>query len=184
MKAATIKAAIEIGYDFSEIADDHQFSDVKQNVVDFLVQNVEKLPALYEECEVTGFSPKQNVSWGDYSSTGEIIDWSYYYDKERQKINHSSCLHIDEDGNPFKMVLWCWSKNETEIDDDFLTCDVVFDDNENSNAKGFKKSLEYCKSYIDQYNGTNESYFKDYKGGTVSIVKNVSGLNVYSTTVK
>jgi len=71
----------------------------------------------------------------------------------------------------------------SEIDDDFLTYDVVFEDNENCNAKGFKKSLEYCKSYIDRYNGTNESYFEDYKGGTVSIVNNVSGLTVYSTKV-
>jgi len=51
--------------------------------------------------------------------------------------------------------------------------DVVFNDSEKSDRKGFD-TYRYadCKEYIDSYNGTNESYFADYKGGVVSIVNN------------
>lgn len=48
--------------------------------------------------------------------------------------------------------------------------DVRFDSDTMSDRKGFKSSYEYCFDYISMYNGTNESYFEDYKGGTVSII--------------
>lgn len=53
-----------------------------------------------------------------------------------------------------------------------LTYDVHFNDSTDSNSKGFKADFDYCKNYIEQNNGTNNSYFEDYKGGTVSIVCN------------
>ena len=64
------------------------------------------------------------------------------------------------------------------------TYDVHFDDENNSNCKGWAISLAECKDYIDSYNGTNESYFADYKGGTVSIYCNELGETVYETEVK
>lgn len=64
------------------------------------------------------------------------------------------------------------------------TYDVHFNDANDSNNKGFKESFEYCKDYIESYNGTDESYFADYKGGIVSIVCNESGEEVYSEEVK
>ena len=48
-----------------------------------------------------------------------------------------------------------------------LTYNVVFNDDNDSNDKGFEQTLDYCKNYIATYNGTNESYFADYKGGIV-----------------
>ena len=42
------------------------------------------------------------------------------------------------------------------------TYDVYFNDSNDSNNKGFNESFEYCKNYIEAYNGTNESYFGDY----------------------
>lgn len=48
--------------------------------------------------------------------------------------------------------------------------DVFFDDESSSNNKGFKESFEFCKNYIDSYNGSEHSYFADYKGGCVSII--------------
>lgn len=70
--------------------------------------------------------------------------------------------------------------------DDFceLTYDVVFNDENDSNCKGFKSSLEYCKKYIELNNGSNDSYFADYKGGVVSVVCNETGEEVYSEEVK
>ena len=64
------------------------------------------------------------------------------------------------------------------------TFDVVFNDDCDSNSKGFSESYEYCLDYIKTYNGTNESYFADYKGGTVSIVNNDTEEYVYSENIK
>lgn len=45
-------------------------------------------------------------------------------------------------------------------------------------------NIEEAKDYINQYNGTNDSYFADYKGGIVSIVCNETEEEVYSEEVK
>jgi len=63
------------------------------------------------------------------------------------------------------------------------TYDVVFNDETSSNGKGFKASFRYCFDYIRKNNGTNNSYFADYKKGTVSIVCNETGETVYETNV-
>lgn len=64
-----------------------------------------------------------------------------------------------------------------------LTYNVVFNDDNDSNDKGFEQTLDYCKNYIDTYNGTNESYFADYKGGIVQIVCNETEEVVYEEEV-
>lgn len=64
------------------------------------------------------------------------------------------------------------------------TYDIFFNDSENSNNKGFAVSLEDAKTYIANNNGTNNSYFADYKGGTVSIVCNETNETVYEEEVK
>lgn len=64
------------------------------------------------------------------------------------------------------------------------TYDVHFNDSTDSNSKGFEETLDYCKDYIQMHNGTNESYFADYKGGTVSIVCNETGETVYEEIIK
>lgn len=56
-----------------------------------------------------------------------------------------------------------------------LTYDIFFHDSENSNNKGFEMSLEDAKAYIRTSNGTNRSYFADYKGGIVQVVCNETG---------
>ena len=63
------------------------------------------------------------------------------------------------------------------------TYDIVFNDDENSNSKGFALSFTDAKKYIERYNGTGESYFKDYKNGTVSIVCNQTGEVAFETGV-
>lgn len=65
-----------------------------------------------------------------------------------------------------------------------LTYDIHFNDNNNSNNKGFSLPLVECKSYIRDFNGTNESYFGDYKNGEVSIVCNETGETVYTEAIK
>lgn len=63
------------------------------------------------------------------------------------------------------------------------TYDIHFNDAENSNNKGFKMTIDQAKDYIKSYNETNESYFADYKGGTVSIVDNETGESVYEEQI-
>jgi len=63
------------------------------------------------------------------------------------------------------------------------TYNVVFNDETSSNDKGFKESYNYCMNYIKSNNGTNNSYFASYKGGTVSIVCNETGETVFETNV-
>ena len=64
------------------------------------------------------------------------------------------------------------------------TYDVHFNDNNDSNSKGFEMTIEDAKDYITGNNGTNNSYFADYKGGTVSVVCNQDGVTVYEEEVK
>jgi len=64
------------------------------------------------------------------------------------------------------------------------TYDVQFNDENNSNSKGFEMTIEEAKSYIESNNGTNNSYFADYKGGTVSIVCNQDSETVYEEEVR
>ena len=64
------------------------------------------------------------------------------------------------------------------------TFDVIFNDSEGSNNMGWERSLEYCKNYITNHNGTNKSYFADYKGGSVSVICNETEEIVYEETVR
>lgn len=63
------------------------------------------------------------------------------------------------------------------------TYDVLFNDENSSNNKGFKITLDQCLYYIQQNNGTGVSYFSDYIDGTVSIVCNETGETVFETVV-
>lgn len=64
------------------------------------------------------------------------------------------------------------------------TYDVVFNDGNASDSKGFRTEARYCRLYIIVNNGTDESQFADYKGGTVSVVCNETGETIYETIVK
>lgn len=67
---------------------------------------------------------------------------------------------------------------------EYETFDVQFDDDNDSDRKGFEHTQEECADYITANNGTDHPYFEDYKGGTVSIVSNLTGEIVASKIVK
>lgn len=71
-----------------------------------------------------------------------------------------------------------------KLQNDNNTYDVLFNDSDNSNSKGFAVSFDTAMAYITANNGTNESYFADYKGGTVSIFCNETQQIVFETTIK
>jgi hypothetical protein len=111
MQNKTIIKAIELGYDFNNtLADTLDELDIE--VLEYLEDNCALLNKQYHECEVTSHGNTQNVSFGDFTSSGHIVDWSEYYYSERQRINHSDFVHIEDDGTPVLITLWCWSKEE------------------------------------------------------------------------
>jgi hypothetical protein len=63
------------------------------------------------------------------------------------------------------------------------TYNVHFNDSNDSNDKGMSVTFKDAKAYIESNNGTNESYFADYKGGTVSVVCNETGNIVYEEEI-
>lgn len=62
--------------------------------------------------------------------------------------------------------------------------DVVFNDDENSNNFGAKFNFNEAIDWIKTYNGSNHSYFADYKGGTVSVVNVYTEEVAYETEIK
>lgn len=87
-------------------------------------------------------------------------------------------LHAFNESEGFNVLI-----ESTYIQSELNTFDVYFDDDNNSNCKGFYNSFEECYDYIKNNNGTNNSYFEDYKGGIVSIVCNNNSITVYQTEV-
>ena len=64
------------------------------------------------------------------------------------------------------------------------TYDVHFNDEQDSNNKGFEMTKQEAINYIKAFNGTNNSYFADYKGGIVSVVCNETGVTVYDEEIR
>lgn len=62
--------------------------------------------------------------------------------------------------------------------------DLYFISETSANNKGFKESFAYCRDYIRHGNGTNESYFEDYKGGIVQVICNETDEVVYEEEVR
>ena len=63
------------------------------------------------------------------------------------------------------------------------TYDVFFQNDVNSNNKGFKLMKEEASNYVKNNNGTTNSYFADYKGGTVQVVCNETNEVVYEEEI-
>lgn len=64
------------------------------------------------------------------------------------------------------------------------TYNIVFNDCYDSNDLGFAESFDYCLQWIESNRHDMCTYFGDYKGGTVSIVCNETGTEVYFENIK
>lgn len=140
-----------------------------------------------------GFDEPESVKeWGELSyeehmRVARILDedkWGTAAEIIDAQNDEPACM------SPFVSFRYlAFGEGNEESLDEFLekvhpTYDVQFDDDNDSNSKGWKEDYDVCKDYIERYNGTNESYFEDYKGGTVSIVCNGTGETVYSEEIK
>jgi hypothetical protein len=117
MKNATIQQAINFGFDFDQFHDpETTMQEVYGAVVEFMNSNwdlIPNFPTQEDECEVSQNGRGQNVNYGDFTSSGEIINWSDYRFQDRKKVYHSAFVAFDEaTGEFYVMKLWCWSKDE------------------------------------------------------------------------
>lgn len=121
----------------------------------------------------------QDIDKLPYDENGEVDVDIQEMDKEEysRSILANSCVAWDDMFNDDDKVL-------VIVVREWRSYDVVFQSDDSSNSKGFDSTFDYCKDYIRMYNGTNESYFEDYKCGTVQIVCNETGEVVYKEEVK
>ncbi len=124
-------------------------------------------------CELTKFTNRNYLS--DPIDMAEPEGWEYYE-------SSVDGFTLEEANRYAAEVKQLFPNAYVEVEE--RECyDVVFNDGEKSDRKGFNSFSEtYCQDYIDTYNGTNESYFADYKGGMVSIV-NKEGDVIYEEEV-
>ena len=66
---------------------------------------------------------------------------------------------------------------------DLLTYDVIFNDDNSSNAKGIHGTEEDCMRWIESNRHDSSTYFGDYQGGIVSIVSDQTGDVVYEECI-
>lgn len=128
-----------------------------------------------ETVQVSVYETKMRYHFLVESFDGTTDRWYNYKAYSGAKTNLIAAKEIAE--------LLVETPNWLDWDDNEYTYDIVFNDNEKSDFNGFKSDYQYCKDYIDLYNGTKEGYFECYKGGTVSIRRNETEEVVFETEV-
>ena len=98
IKNSIFTQAIELGFDFSTFSDDTTVAEIEGALIEFFNENSEKLPQTEDECEVTSSGRYQNVNYGDFTSSGEIVNFSDNWNKApKTKVFHSSFPMLDGD---------------------------------------------------------------------------------------
>ncbi len=64
------------------------------------------------------------------------------------------------------------------------TFDILFNDENNSNSKGFSLTAEQAIEKANQMLISNESYVSDYTDGTISVVCNETGATIWEKDIK
>lgn len=107
---SVIQQAINLGFDFSQFNDHDDVQEINFALIEFFEENTELLENLEDECEVISHGSSQHVEFGDYSCTGEILDWSkHWHEAPETKIYHSNFCFIDKkDGLVKYMKLFCY----------------------------------------------------------------------------
>lgn len=125
------------------------------------------------ECTIESYFASQINQSQVFDSTDEFSD--------EELIGNIDDLREDfETAREDAYQMWVDEQDE----DSELTYDIHFNDNSDSNNLGFHSSLDYCKNYIEMYNGTNDGYFEDYRGGIVSIVCHETNETVYQESIR
>lgn len=106
LKNKIVLQAIKLGFNFEDIDNDITIDELLQELTDFFSENREKLPQIEDECEVDSFGTSQNVVYGDYACSGEIVDFSAHWHKNPDtKVFHSDCI-VEENGEMVNVNLF------------------------------------------------------------------------------
>lgn len=106
IKNKIIAQAISLGFDFEQFDNDTDLQEVNERLWDFFNENSEKLERVEDECEVSSHSRSQYVSYRDYTSSGEIVDFSaHWYEAPETKVFHTD-LVVEDDGVMKNMHLY------------------------------------------------------------------------------
>lgn len=135
------------------------------------------------ECDIAAISEDQEM---DEAREKELRDWyaswfkgeGIYYNDSREVLMLKGDTSYSYDVVSYGIED---IEDENAAEEKAETYDIYFNDDTDSNNKGCSMSLEECKDWIEFNRG--ESYFKDYKGGTVSIVCNETGETVYEENI-
>lgn len=96
-KNTIIAQAITLGFDFEQFTNDTTIEEMIAVMMDFFNENYEALPQIEDECEVTSNGRGQNVSYGDFVSSGQIVDFSNHWsDSPDTKVFHSDFVMENE----------------------------------------------------------------------------------------
>ena len=96
IKNTIIAQAISLGFNFEQFEAETELQEIGQAMMDFFNENSEKLERLEDECEVTSNGRTQHVSYGDFWSDGEIVDFSNNWHKAPEtKVFHSDFVMED-----------------------------------------------------------------------------------------
>lgn len=117
MKNATIKQAIELGFDF-ENSDFETKEEMEQKILTFFFENDNLLPRKTDECPIDQHGRHQSVSYFnvnfgiDYRSDGEITNYSHVNPFGKMKrFYHSSVVGIDtKTGKAYRFDLYEMNK--------------------------------------------------------------------------
>ena len=106
IKNSIITQAISLGFDFEQFTSETDLQEVEQEMVDFFNENSEKLERLEDECEVTTNGRTQHVSYDDFWSDGEIVNFRSKWSKSPDtKVFHSYFV-MEENGVMKNMNLY------------------------------------------------------------------------------
>jgi len=105
-KNSVITQAISLGFDFEQFTIETDLQEVGQTIIEFFNENSEKLERIEDECEVTTSGRSQSVNYDDYSSSGEIVDFSNNWSKSPEtKVYHSNFV-MEQNGEMKNMNLY------------------------------------------------------------------------------
>lgn len=112
-KNTIISQAIALGFDFSQFDAETELQEVEQAMMDFFNENSGKLERIEDECEVKSNGRSQHVSYGDFWSDGEIVDFSANWREDPEtKVFHSD--FVMEDNGVMKNMHLFYKVGETD----------------------------------------------------------------------
>lgn len=105
LKNSIVLQAINLGFDFEALESNQSLLD---SLKDFFYDNADKLEQVEHECEVVDNRGSQHVSFEDFWSDGEIVNWSDHWHKPADtKIFHSNFIK-EENGVVRNIKLFCY----------------------------------------------------------------------------